>query len=275
MNTLILLLLLFSSLYFSACGNAVTTEPTASVEDIYTSVASTITAQYTQVTSTDTPLPTLTFTPVPSSTSSPTVAASTPVSVSYSGSNSTSNSCDSSAFISDVTIADGTVLAPGEYFEKTWLLENNGSCEWSKDYVVAFISGEDMSGSDTEIDTVVSSGEQVKVTVAMIAPDTEGTYTGFWKLMNEEGATFGTSFYVQIVVSDDAATITPTSTATTFTSTPTSTSAAGTTSTPTPTMVIVPSNTSIPATSTNTIVPTSTPLPSATEVMILTETPSS
>lgn len=265
------------SIIFCACGKNEPTKPTTSVEDIYTSVALTITAQYTPIIPTGTLLPTLTFTPEPSPTTMPTMASTTlaTVSYSYSGASMTGNSCDSSAFISDVTIADGTVLAPGEYFEKTWLLENNGSCEWSKDYVVAFISGEDMGGSDTEIDTVVSSGEQVKVTIAMVAPNSEGTYTGFWKMMNEEGVTFGTSFYVQIVVSDSASTITPTPTATAYTSTPTSTSAVAVTSTPIPTTVIVPSNTPLPATPTYTLAPTFTPIPSATDVQFITETPPS
>lgn len=161
----------------------------------------------------------------------------------------------------------------GNPLKKTWLLENNGSCEWSKNYLIAFINGDDMSGADTEIDTVVSSGEQVKISVDMIAPETEGTYTGFWKMMNEEGEAFGTSVYVQIVVSDDASTITPTSTATAYTSTPTSTtvssatptSAASSTpnpiSTPTPTTEIVFTNTPIPPSPTVTLQPTVESIP--------------
>lgn len=276
-------------LLLNACGNNESAVTTASVEDIYTSVAVTLTAQYTPVTPTETPLPTLTNTPEASPTEAPTQAPTPQPVVAYSSasSSSTTNTCDSSTYVSDVTISDGTVLAPGESFDKTWLLENNGSCEWSKDYEVIFVSGNDMDGADTDIDTVVSSSEQVKVTVAMIAPETEGTYTGYWKMMNEEGATFGASFYVQIVVSDDASTITPTSTATTYTSTPTSTSVSAATSTKTPTTVIVSTNTPIPATATtvptNTPQPTSTSVPTAiptdtpapTEATIPTETPSS
>ncbi|MBN1536595.1 MAG: hypothetical protein JW908_07685 [Anaerolineales bacterium] len=276
MKKIFLGLILCVSLILNACGEDESMIVTASVEDIYTAVAITTTAQYTPATATETMLPTYTNTIETTPTETPTMADTPqPAIASSSSSSSSTSACDSSEFVGDTTIPDGTVLAPGQSFEKTWLLKNNGSCNWTEDYEVIFVSGEDMDGEDTAIDTDVSSGSQVKVSVSMIAPDTEGSYTGFWKMMNEEGATFGTSFYVQIVVSDSASILTPTSTATTYTSTPTSTSESAATSTPTPTTVIVATNTPIPATATtaptNTSQPTSTTEPSLTPTNTPTE----
>jgi hypothetical protein len=92
-----------------------------------------------------------------------------------------------------------------------------------------------MDGSTTTIDTSVAPGEQVKVSVDLTAPDDEGTYTGYWILANEAESTFGVHVYVQIVVSDDASTLTPTVTTEANTSTPTSTAIPATsTFTPSP-----------------------------------------
>ena len=81
-----------------------------------------------------------------------------------------------------------------------------------------------MSGSTTALSSALSSGGQLDVSVEMVAPSTTGTYTGYWRLQNAAGTSFGQSIFVQIVVSDSASTITPTPTATnseaSYTSTP-------------------------------------------------------
>ena len=47
------------------------------------------------------------------------------------------------AFVSDVTIPDGTVMAPGQSFTKTWKLKNIGTTSWSN-YNLKFFDGEQM-----------------------------------------------------------------------------------------------------------------------------------
>ena len=39
--------------------------------------------------------------------------------------------CDWMAFVTDVTIPDGTVLQPNETFVKTWRIKNIGTCAWN------------------------------------------------------------------------------------------------------------------------------------------------
>lgn len=276
MKKYFLVLILLISLGLSACGEEKPAIVTASVEDIYTAVAITMTSQYTPATPTDTALPTSTNTVELTPTGTPTIAATPQPVIAYSSTTSSSSSaCDSSDFGGDVTIPDGTKLAPGQTFKKTWLLKNNGTCNWTKDYEIVFESGDDMDGVDTAIDVGVSSGSQVKVSVTLVAPTKEGTYTGYWKMMNSEGNTFGTSFYVQIVVSDDASTLTPIPTSTGFTNTPTSNSVSAI---KTSTVEVVATNTSVPPTATtaptNTSEPPATATPTETTVVVETETPS-
>jgi hypothetical protein len=236
-------------LTLSACSSGATPSTETTISDVYTAVAVTLTAQENSFAATETPLPTPSSTPAASPTQIPrtpthqSVTASLIVSV-----------CDNSAYISDVTIPDGTILAPGETFVKTWMFQNTGSCTWSADYSLTFVSGNAMSGSTTTIDQSVASGNQAQISVALTAPATEGTSTGYWRLTNEQGIAFGISVYVQIVVSNDAATITPTPTAT-------STSTVEPSSTPTPT-VYPPTSTDTPVpTDTETPIPTDTPTP--------------
>jgi hypothetical protein len=241
--TLLLLLVL------SACGGSATPSTETTISDVYTAVAITLTAQANPVAATETWLPTSSPTPAVSPTQIPLSPThqSVPTSLNISV-------CDNSAYISDVTIPDGTILAPGQTFVKTWMFQNTGSCAWSADYSLTFVSGNAMSGSTTTIDQSVASGNQAKISVSLTAPDTAGTYTGYWRLTNKQGIAFGISVYVQIVVSIDAATITPTSTAT-------STSTVEPSSTPTPT-VYPPTSTDTPVpTDTETPIPTDTPTP--------------
>jgi hypothetical protein len=228
-----LLPMILVALLLSACGGNADLTPTegASMLGVYTAVAMTLATQDTLAT------PTITLTPsaIPTIWANPTFIASTPISQgtdSYSSSSySTAYGCYNAAYVSDVSIADGTVLAPGEEFVKTWKFQNTGSCDWSEDFWITFSSGKEMEGDDTEIDEAVEAGDKVEISVTLIAPDDEGTYTGYWQLSTEDDTVFGERVYVLIVVSDDAATSTPTPTATevmTETETPTTESTATT-----------------------------------------------
>ncbi len=270
----LLTLLIIFVLTLSACGNDVGDNQTEeiSVEDVYTAVANTLTAEadLVEVTTTATPTATSTASLEPTITSAPVITSSTPVAQSaapyvYSAS---SDSCNDAVYVSDVTIPDGTILAPGEEFKKTWQFQNTGTCDWSEDYLLTFISGDDMDGDTTTIDEGVASGDTDSISVWLVAPETTGTYTGYWRLADEDGGLFGESVYVQIVVSDDAATITPTPTLTTTaddTSTPTATPTTGPTTTFTATALPSATKTAtVPCTPTNTITTTTTQTPEPT-----------
>ncbi|MBE0669729.1 MAG: hypothetical protein IH588_04000 [Anaerolineales bacterium] len=116
------------------------------------------------------------------------------------------NACDRAQFIADVTVPDGTSLAPGIGFTKTWRLKNIGTCTWTN-YSLIFDSGEKMGGPDSAtIPTSVAPGQTVDITVQLTTPTTGGTYRGYWKLKNNSGVPFGIgsggtkSFWVEIKV---------------------------------------------------------------------------
>ncbi|HEX5807878.1 MAG TPA: NBR1-Ig-like domain-containing protein [Anaerolineales bacterium] len=138
-----------------------------------------------------------TATPIPA-TSTPVRPTNTPVptAVSY---------CDWVAFVKDVTIPDGTQLAPGEIFTKTWRLQNRGTCTWTPDYMLVYTSGDPM-GSTTAVRLPgnVAPGQTVDLSVTLTAPAAAGHHIGYWMLRNASGALFGAgskaneAFYVEI-----------------------------------------------------------------------------
>lgn len=101
--------------------------------------------------------------------------------------------CDRALFISDVTIPDGTSMAPGFTFTKTWRIKNVGTCTWTKDvYKLRFDSGEKMAGPDlAPMPVNVPPGSTVDITVTLTSPTTAGNYRGYWKFQNGSGVPFG------------------------------------------------------------------------------------
>lgn len=154
---------------------------------------------------TETPTPTNTATPEPTSTATPTETPTpepspteepTPV-----------EDCDEATFIDDVTIPDGTELEPRKGFTKTWRLLNAGSCSWTPNYKLIFVSGDQMSGPSSQqlVNLEVPQGASIDVSVGLIAPSDPGTYRGYWMLKNAAGVPFGIgptdqTFYLEIEV---------------------------------------------------------------------------
>jgi hypothetical protein len=158
-------------------------EATATLEPVIASP----TVQEITPTFTNTPLP-ATATPIPA-----TPTASVP--------------CDAAKFVKDVTIDDGTILKPGQTFKKTWRLKNVGSCNWTSDYSIVFVSGNSMGGpSSAKINATVKPGEMIDLSVDLTAPSQTGDYTGNWALRNASSTIFGIgsgykdSFWVKITV---------------------------------------------------------------------------
>jgi hypothetical protein len=155
------------------------------------------------------PLPTETITPTPTveptatlSTPSATRTATRPAAV-------IAPPCDDSAFVRDVTIPDGTVMKPGEEFIKTWSFLNTGTCSWTTAYAIAFVGGNAMDGVITYMPIAVDPGGVIDISIGLAAPAAPGTHTGNWRLKNADGAFFGASVYVQIVVPGSASTTAP------------------------------------------------------------------
>jgi hypothetical protein len=226
-----LVIVLVLALALTSCNIGATPQPTVDVGAIYTAAAQTAIADLSQqmtataLAASPTPQPTATL-PPPTATN--TLAANTtpfatfpvgnftPVgnitpggiftpiaSVAPPAATSTGPLCDNSAFVADITVPDGTVMQPGEDFEKIWRLKNTGTCTWDEGYQLAFAWGDPLDGVPFTIkkkSDFVLPGATADFGINMTAHLAPGEYSGCWRMKNDRGTFFGAVVCVSIKV---------------------------------------------------------------------------
>jgi hypothetical protein len=189
---LVIHILVVAGLLFSSCNlpsdqDAQGTAAAQTVEALISATPLFTTPSITPTAATFTPFPTLN-----ANTNTPVVTA-------------TSN-CNVAQFLTDVTIPDGTILAPGAAFTKKWRLKNIGSCAWNG-FSMAFDSGDIMGGPASKPVAAVNPGQEIDLEASLTAPATVGNYRGYWRLVTNGNVLVpvvngyqGKSFYVDIKV---------------------------------------------------------------------------
>lgn len=185
----------------AACGGTATeTTPTVDTESVIaTSIAQTMEAMAQTQTAEVTP--TSASTATPENLASPTAAtASVSLPTATMASVQLPTNCLIAGLVSE-TIPDGTVIGRGTSFTKTWSIRNGGTCTWSTSYKMVFESGDLLSATSESIALTqsVSPGMMTSVSIKMTAPNTDGTYTGYWNLLTDAGVLVG-RFSVNIYV---------------------------------------------------------------------------
>jgi hypothetical protein len=116
--------------------------------------------------------------------------------------------CLDAAYVADVTVPDNTQFESGEEFEKTWRVRNTGTCAWPEDTALAFASGDQMGAPDTVEVGALEASEETEVTVKMVAPDEDGSYTGVWRMKTSDGF-FGGDLTIVIRIGEGGESTTP------------------------------------------------------------------
>ena len=237
------LVLVIAASLITACSGGAAAEPTVDVGAINTAAVETamgqLSAQFTQtamVAPTSTTLPTNTAislptfslptagagSPVAASSALPTVSFnSTPVTpttplpgftaLPTAGSTgptaSLGDSCNNNTFVSDVTVPDGTVLPPGQNFDKVWSVQNTGTCIWDDGYALVYIGGSspNLDPYNFEFknsDDFVAGGSTANLGLTLTTPCTPGDYEGTWRMRDDKGYYFGTYLTVIVKVTD-------------------------------------------------------------------------
>uniref|UniRef100_A0A3Q0S3B2 NBR1 autophagy cargo receptor a n=1 Tax=Amphilophus citrinellus TaxID=61819 RepID=A0A3Q0S3B2_AMPCI len=106
------------------------------------------------------------------------------------------------ALFLDENLPDGTNLEPGTKFIKYWKMKNTGSICWTSETKLVFMWGNLSLASEEKREVPVPllpPGHVGMVSVALVAPVTEGTYTSHWRLAHC-GSQFGPRVWCSIVV---------------------------------------------------------------------------
>jgi hypothetical protein len=121
------------------------------------------------------------------------------------------DACSNNAFEGDITIPDGSVIAPGTNFTKVWKIRNTGTCLWDDGFSLVYIGGSkpnldpyDYKFSKTKDHDFVAGGEAIDIAIQLTAPCTPGKYEGHWRMKNDKGYYFGTilSVYIEVTEKD-------------------------------------------------------------------------
>jgi hypothetical protein len=106
-------------------------------------------------------------------------------------------------FVADVTLADGSVVRPGEVIKKTWRIRNSGDQPWPKGVRIAHVGGDAFGGPIEGVEVPLArAGEAVNVTVPLVMPQQPGRYTSYWRMLtpHPSNSKFGHRFWVTVNV---------------------------------------------------------------------------
>lgn len=105
------------------------------------------------------------------------------------------------AFIADLTIPDGTSIAPGSTLDKQWEVENRGTCNWDYRYRLRLIAGSPMGVPAEQALFPARSGSRAMIRILFTSPLEAGSHRSVWQAVNPAGQLFGDQFYIDIIVS--------------------------------------------------------------------------
>jgi len=107
-------------------------------------------------------------------------------------------------FAKDVTIEDGSQIAGGTPFVKTWRIRNEGEA-WPAGCVLRLLTKQSDSMMSQETVAVpfegpVGTGQEFDISAPLVAPAKPGRYTAYFKMCTPAGKKFGQRLWVSIVV---------------------------------------------------------------------------
>jgi hypothetical protein len=101
--------------------------------------------------------------------------------------------CRNVATFVNETIPDGTQFKPGQQFNKSWTIRNDGNCPWNNAYQLIWTGGERMTSVSAIAVPDTAPGGNATLTVALTAPTPPGGHAGQWQLRDPKGAAFTTA----------------------------------------------------------------------------------
>ena len=88
-------------------------------------------------------------------------------------------------FVKDLTFPDSSEVRPGQVFEKVWLVRNDGDVLWPSNTELVFVSGDDLPATRVyPVPSSVMPGQEVPLTVQLVAPPVEGRFISYFRLHN-------------------------------------------------------------------------------------------
>merc|ERR1711871_488302 len=106
-------------------------------------------------------------------------------------------------FVCDVTVCDGTIVAPGEHFVKIWRVRNCGSAPWPEGCTLTYNGPLQpclKTSANTPITLTLASGAEGDVFADIETPETPGRYVGYWRFALPDGRKIGQRIWADFIV---------------------------------------------------------------------------
>lgn len=107
---------------------------------------------------------------------------------------------NSSSFLEDLTIPDGTVVSAGETLDKRWSVKNTGTCDWTSGYRLVRLDAGELGGRAELALYPARAGEDAVWQVELVAPNESGEYLASWQARSPGGELFGDQVFVLVEV---------------------------------------------------------------------------
>jgi hypothetical protein len=105
-----------------------------------------------------------------------------------------------SAFLGYQIIADNTTFKPLQTFHQAFGLVNNGTTTWNPNYCLVFGAGKNPGGINSLcVDKNVAPGEKYEFFFYFTAPENDGKYISRWFIKNAEGYSFYEVYFAFVV----------------------------------------------------------------------------
>jgi polar amino acid transport system substrate-binding protein len=108
--------------------------------------------------------------------------------------------------LDDANMTAPPPISPGAAFQKSWRVQNIGTCAWDSSYQLTPVGGNvpaaRMGGRAVPLPGAVAPGQTVDITVDLVAPLTPGVYQGFWSMRAPTGLLFGERIWVGVDVAE-------------------------------------------------------------------------
>jgi hypothetical protein len=100
----------------------------------------------------------------------------------------------------DLSIPDGTVVAPGAPLDKRWRVLNSGTCNWDERYRIKLVAGPAMGSAAEQALYPARSGTPADIRLLFTAPQEAGAYRSAWQAHDPNGQPFGDPIFIDIIV---------------------------------------------------------------------------
>lgn len=120
----------------------------------------------------------------------------------------TKNGCNDGQYLAESGYVDGTPIEAGKNFNKSFMIQNIGTCTWDEGYSLAFLpelstpgfQGYSIVLPKNKPEDYTKPGYGQTFVLKLKAPKDPGTYKGYWKLKDDAGNYFGPLVWVEVVV---------------------------------------------------------------------------